>query len=196
MEPVPAGGGRGADPLTSVGERIDTLLDAMAGSGTLVHERAEELVRQVTTLYGAGIERILTILDARDVLDDGTLAALTSDELVSGLLLVHGLHPDSVETRVQGALDSVRPYLRGHHGDVEFLGVTDDSVVRLRLLGSCDGCPGSTGTLRGLVEEAIAAAAPDVAAVEVEEQAAERSATLIPVDALRIRLAGAELSSR
>ncbi len=182
--------------MTAVGERIDTLLDALAGSGTLVHERAEELVRQVTTLYGAGIERILTILDARQALDDATLAALTSDELVSGLLLVHGLHPDSVETRVQAALERVRPYLHGHHGDVEFVGVTDESVVRLRLLGSCDGCPGSTGTLRGIVEEAIESAAPDVAAVQIEEQPAERSAPLIPIDALRIRLAGAELSSR
>ena len=54
---------------------------------------------------------------------------------MASLLLVHGLHPYSVETRVEQALASVRPYLGSHGGDVELLGVSDDGLVRLRLLG-------------------------------------------------------------
>ena len=71
---------------------------------------------------------------------------------MASLLLVHGLHPYDVETRVARALDGVRPYLGSHGGDVELLGVTDDGVVRLRLLGSCDGCPSSSVTLKLAVE--------------------------------------------
>jgi Fe-S cluster biogenesis protein NfuA len=80
---------------------------------------------------------------------------------------LHGLHPVPVRERVIGALDEVRPYLASHGGGVELLGVAD-GVVRLRLEGSCHGCPSSAATLRGAVEEAIARAAPDVERVETE----------------------------
>ena len=73
---------------------------------------------------------------------------------------MHGLHPDDVETRVARALDGVRPYLGSHGGDVELVGLTDDGVVRLRMLGSCDGCPSSSVTLTLAVETAIRDAAP------------------------------------
>ena len=62
---------------------------------------------------------------------------------MAGLLLVHGLHPYDVQTRVARALDSVRPYLGSHGGDVELLGVDAEGVVTLRMLGNCDGCPSS-----------------------------------------------------
>ena len=60
---------------------------------------------------------------------------------------MHGLHPYDVDDRVERALDSSGPYLRSHGGDVELLGIDDDGAVRLRLLGHCDGCAGSTATL-------------------------------------------------
>jgi Fe-S cluster biogenesis protein NfuA len=68
---------------------------------------------------------------------------------------------------VRQALDKVRPHLRSHGGDVELLGVVR-GVVRLRMVGSCDGCPSSAAALRQAVEEAVAATAPDAAGVEVE----------------------------
>jgi Fe-S cluster biogenesis protein NfuA/nitrite reductase/ring-hydroxylating ferredoxin subunit len=119
-------------------------------------------------------------------LDDELLDRLAGDELVASLLAVHGLHPDDVDTRVARALDGVRPYLGSHGGDVELLGVTDDGVVRLRMLGSCDGCPSSSVTLTLAVETAIQRAVPEVSAIEVEEPTA--AAAVIPVTALRSRL--------
>ena len=136
--------------------------------------RAEELVREVTDLYGAGLARILEILDDRGPARRGTLDALAADELVASLLLIHGLHPQDLQTRVAAALDGVRPYLGSHGGDVELLDVSDDGVVRLKLLGTCQGCPSSSVTLKFAVEEAIESAAPEVTAIEVVE--AERSA--------------------
>ena len=76
--------------------------------------------------------------------------ALVADDLVASLLLVHGLHPESLDNRVEAALASVRPFLAQHGGDVELLGIDEDrGAVRLRLLGSCDGCPSSAVTLQG-----------------------------------------------
>jgi Fe-S cluster biogenesis protein NfuA/nitrite reductase/ring-hydroxylating ferredoxin subunit len=168
-----------ADDFHAVGERINALIDASASGGVVARERAEELVRLVADLYGAGLERLLTILHELGRLDDEALAALAADDLVAGLLLVHDLHPYDVTTRVEQALDNVRPYLGSHGGDVELLAVSDD-VVRLRLLGSCDGCPSSSVTLKLAVEGAIEAAAPEITAIEVET-AAEATSPLSPV---------------
>ena len=150
----------------------------------MARERAEELVRLVADLYGAGLERMLTILHDGGRLDDDVLAALAADELVSSLLLVHDLHPYDVHTRVEHALDGVRPYLGSHGGDVELLEVTEDDVVRLRLLGSCDGCASSSVTLKLAVEGAIEAAAPEVTAIEVETPTASTSVAAGPVIAV------------
>jgi Fe-S cluster biogenesis protein NfuA/nitrite reductase/ring-hydroxylating ferredoxin subunit len=88
--------------------------------------------------------------------------------LVESLLVLHDLHPLDVDTRIQRALDGVRPYLGSHAGGVEYLGVTDDGVAHLRLEGSCHGCPSSTVTVRLAIQGAIEEAAPEVTDVVVE----------------------------
>jgi Fe-S cluster biogenesis protein NfuA/nitrite reductase/ring-hydroxylating ferredoxin subunit len=179
--------------LRRTGERIDALIDALAGAGPAnparARERAEDLVRAVTDLYGAGLERLLEIVHDSGRLDEELLGLLAGDELVASLLLVHGLHPYDVRTRVEHALDEVRPYLGSHGGDVELLAVSDTGAVRLRLLGSCDGCPSSSVTLELAVRDALEAAAPEITSIEVESPtAAPATGTLIPVEALRTRI--------
>lgn len=183
------------DPRAA-GERIEALLEASSAGGAVARERAEELVRLVVELYGAGLERVLEIVDETRGLDDATLEKLSDDELVSSLLLVHGLHPFGVEERVERALEKVRPYLGSHGGDVELIGVTEEGVVQLRMKGSCDGCPSSSVTLKLAVEGAIEAAAPDIAGIDVEAASTSRggSTTVIPVDNLTVRLRSAEPS--
>ncbi|MEN3357740.1 MAG: hypothetical protein V7637_1722 [Mycobacteriales bacterium] len=186
----------------SAAERIDQLLDGLAAAGPVARDRAEELVRVVLELHGAGIERLLSIVDGGGALTDATVRALAEDELVSGLLVLHGLHPEGVAARVGRALDAVRPYLASHGGDVELLGVDsggpdggpdDGVVVRLRLLGHCDGCAGSTATLQSAVETAVAAAAPEVTRIDVAEPTAPEHpapvvAPVIPVESLTARI--------
>jgi Fe-S cluster biogenesis protein NfuA/nitrite reductase/ring-hydroxylating ferredoxin subunit len=145
-------------------------------------------VRLVVDLYGAGLERLLEIAHDAGRLDEELLDRLAADDLVASLLVVHGLHPYDVETRVARALDGVRPYLGSHGGDVQLLGVTDDGLVRLRMLGSCDGCPSSSVTMNLAVETAIQAAAPEVSGIEVEEAPSAGTGGVIPVSALRSRL--------
>jgi Fe-S cluster biogenesis protein NfuA/nitrite reductase/ring-hydroxylating ferredoxin subunit len=124
-----------------------------------------ELVQALLELYAGGLERVLALAAAHD--GGGLVADLTADELVSHLLLLHGLHPVPVQERVRGALEEVRPYLESHGGNVELLGV-DEGVVRLRLQGSCSGCPSSSATLQLAIEDAIRKAAPDVEDIRAE----------------------------
>ncbi|MGQ4597658.1 NifU family protein [Nocardia sp. R6R-6] len=166
------------------GERIETLLEASSAGGALARERAEQLVREIVELYGAGLTRMLRLLDAE------AIERLARDDLVASLLLVHGLHPHDVHTRVRTALDSVRPYLGSHGGDVHLVGITD-GVVRLDLAGSCRSCPSSAVTLELAVEDAVRAAAPEIESIEVVAAAPE-SAGVIPADSLlsRVRSGG------
>ena len=176
----------------AVGERIEALLEASAVGGPVARERAEELLRLVVDLYGAGLERVLELAHETGALDDTLLDALAGDTLVSGLLLIHGLHPYGVADRVQRALDDVRPYLGSHGGDVRLVEVTDDGVVRLELLGSCDGCASSAVTLELAVDDAVRAAAPEIVRIEVQEQSAAATPGVIPVESLTARLRAAE----
>jgi Fe-S cluster biogenesis protein NfuA len=131
--------------------RVEQLLEE-------VDERAEELVQALLEMYGEGLRRILARTDP---------AVLVEDELLSQLLVLHDLHPVPLHARVRDALDSVRPYLESHGGDVEVVAI-EDNVVRLRMSGSCNGCPSSTMTLKLAIEDAIQRMAPEVERVEAE----------------------------
>jgi Fe-S cluster biogenesis protein NfuA/nitrite reductase/ring-hydroxylating ferredoxin subunit len=155
--------------------KVEALLEAVesfADPGD--RETATELVQALLDLYGEGLARLLR--HTREQSPESHPEALAGDELVSHLLLVHDLHPVPLETRVRGALEEVRPYLESHGGDVELRGVAD-GVVRLRLEGSCSGCPASSATLKLAIEEAIRAAAPEVEAVEAEGVTERRPAS-------------------
>ena len=124
-------------------------------------ELAEELTGAVVQMYGAGLERIV------DLIDEETRDRLAADELVAGLLMIHDLYPVALEERVTQALDSVRPYLESHGGNIELLGF-EDGVVKLRLEGSCKSCRASSSTLELAVRQALQEAAPDLLGMDVE----------------------------
>ena len=110
-------------------------------------------------------------MDLAERMHPELVGQLTADELLASLLVANGLHPDDVNVRISSALDSVRPFLAGHGGDVELLDI-DEAVgaVHLRLIGSCDGCPSSAVTLQHAVERAILEAAPEIVTIDVEHR--------------------------
>jgi Fe-S cluster biogenesis protein NfuA/nitrite reductase/ring-hydroxylating ferredoxin subunit len=113
-------------------------------------------------MYGAGLERIVELIE-----DEETRGRLAADELVAGLLMIHDLYPVPLEKRVMQALDSIRPYMESHGGNIELLGF-EDGVVKLRLEGSCKSCRASSSTLELAVRQALQEAAPDLLGMDVE----------------------------
>lgn len=175
-----------AKNFRETGDRIEALLaDLGNGADPATVAKTEELTHLLVEIYGEGLARIVAIV-GDEANGSGLLERLAGDELVASLLVLHGLHPIDVETRIQTALDKVRPYLGSHAGGVEFLGVDDEGVVHLRLEGSCQGCPSSTITVKLAIERSIMEAAPEVTRIAVEgvteRPAADR---LITLDSLR-----------
>jgi Fe-S cluster biogenesis protein NfuA/nitrite reductase/ring-hydroxylating ferredoxin subunit len=148
------------------------LAEFASTSDPTIAGRAEELVSLLVEFYGAGLARIM------ELLDEQALAPLLADKAVAGLLVLHDLHPQSTEERVLAALDRVRPYLGSHAGDVEYLGLDPDGTVRLRLAGSCDGCPSSALTVKMAIEKGIEDVAPEVTKVQVEGVAPDPASPL------------------
>jgi Fe-S cluster biogenesis protein NfuA/nitrite reductase/ring-hydroxylating ferredoxin subunit len=129
---------------------------------------AKELVQLLMEFHGAGLERMLEIVHESGPSGDSVIETLGRDQSVRSLLLLYGLHPDGLETRVLAALEKTRPYLKSHGGNVNLVGVDDLGAVTLRLEGNCHGCPSSSATMKLAVEEAIYDAAPDVTAIIVQ----------------------------
>jgi len=114
-----------------------------------------------------------------------TLCEFAEDSLISHLLLLHDLHPVDAVTRVEQALEGVRPYLQSHGGNVELIEIAD-GVARIRLEGHCKGCPSSMMTLKTSVEEAIRSAAPELMGIDCEDVAEPQAAAanFVPISAL------------
>jgi len=153
--------GHGAE---AAGERVEALLaELRSHAGPQVAATAEELVSCLVELYGSGLAQITAIL-GEDEAGPRLMDKLVADPLVESLLLVHDLHPLDTSTRVRRAVEEVLPQLGSHAGEVEYLGLDEAGVLRLRL--AQHGC--SADTVRDLISKAVAAAAPEAAGVGIE----------------------------
>jgi Fe-S cluster biogenesis protein NfuA/nitrite reductase/ring-hydroxylating ferredoxin subunit len=147
--------------VQSLSDAVDELPDARA------RELAHELVGAVVAMYGDGLRRIVaTVESARDagatIMDE-----LAQDGAVASLLLIHDLYPVSLHDRVLEALDSVRPYMESHGGNVELRAI-ENGVAQLSLQGSCHGCAASRSTLELAIKQALDEHAPDLVGLEVD----------------------------
>ena len=149
--------------------RVEQLIATLeAAPDVAVRDQVRELIQTLLDLHGTGLERILSVVYGSNVGGSTAIDELSHDQLVSGLLLLHGLHPLDLETRVRNALDEVQPRRGLHGGSVELLGISPEGRVQLKLQGNCHECPSSRLTLRFSIEEALYAAAPDLAGFDVE----------------------------
>lgn len=158
------------EDLRASSERIEALLQSFGGAlpPAQARAKAEELTGMLVRLYGAALTRILQVL--REVCADDAqriVERLVQDDLVGSVFILHGLHPLSLEERIERALDTVRGYIASHDGRVELLGV-DGGVARVRMSGSCHGCPSSNATLKLAVERAILEACPEITDVHAD----------------------------
>lgn len=169
-------------PFDVLAKRVDDAVAALADLDPAARAVAEELQAAIEAVHRTGLTTIVRRLRG----DDGARAVLfelVDDPVVHLLLSLHGIvRPDPV-THANQVLESVRPQLHSHGGDVSLVRI-DEGTAFVRLEGACNGCSMSSVTLRNLVEEALVQGVPAVTAVEVV--AGEPTPTLIPLEALRI----------
>jgi len=140
-------------------QRIEELIAAIQDHANPVFRAsAVELVRALLDVHRAGLAQTLEQILRQGEPGQAMLNELLQNDLVSRLLLLHGLHPVDLPTRLQRALDSLGPRLRTLGAHVELQQATHE-VVSLRVRGGADH-------IYRLLEEAILAAAPDVVRLE------------------------------
>jgi hypothetical protein len=155
--------------------KIDELVQATE-SVIDPHARATatELVQAVMALHSAAIGRMLELI-SQSADGSESMASMVSDELVSSVLVLHGLHPDDAETRVRRAFEKLRRHFDSRGGRIELLEV-DSQVVRMRLSGRA-----ATPANKSLVEDAIVQAAPEIETVIVEGIQIQHDVNFVPL---------------
>jgi Fe-S cluster biogenesis protein NfuA len=79
--------------------------------------------------------------------------------------MIHAASEESVEARVNRALDKVRPLIQADGGEVWLIRV-DGATAYVQMLGACGGCAASTMTLKGAIEAVVTADVPEISTVE------------------------------
>lgn len=131
----------------------------------------KELLQLLMDVHGAGLERIMEI-----VFESGStgpalpgpalIDKLGQDSIAGSLLLLYSLHPDDMETRVQKAMERMRPRLRKLACTAELLSA-EAGVVQVRLTTTGHSCGSSSKDLRAIVEDCVYEMAPDVVSLEI-----------------------------
>jgi Fe-S cluster biogenesis protein NfuA/nitrite reductase/ring-hydroxylating ferredoxin subunit len=162
------GAPRPLDELNQQGRRVQELVDQIGVlSDPAARALLEDCLQSVLAFHGQGLAQILRVVQDADAAGQKVFDRLIQDSAVRGLLLIHGLHPVDLETRLHEALNKVRPYMESHGGNVELISLQND-VARLRLQGACKSCPSSSVTMELAVRQAIEEACPDLMGFEVE----------------------------
>jgi hypothetical protein len=147
-------------------------LEAVEDPG--VRAAVQQLVQAIIELHGGSLERLLEIVHAAGGSGPAIIDQLGRDPVVSPLLVLHSLHPLSLEARVLEALNTVRPLLRSKQ--VELTSISN-GVVRVRLTGGPED--------KGVLERALFDAAPDASAIDIEG-GADGFVGFVPVESLRL----------
>jgi Fe-S cluster biogenesis protein NfuA len=76
---------------------------------------------------------------------------------------------EELKIKVNAAIENLRPYLISDGGDMELVEITDDNIVRVKLIGACKSCSMSPMTLKAGLEEALKNVAPEIKGIEAIE---------------------------
>jgi hypothetical protein len=141
------------------------------------------LLQSVMDLHGAALDRMMTILAERGETITPIMEAMGDDELVGSVLLLHGLHPVDLRTRVESGLDKAGNILRGYNARTELLSVTEGNI-RIAIHGVSTSMIAKS--CRIAIEEAIYRVAPDVASLSILGLENFGSSDFVPLDNLRV----------
>lgn len=128
---------------------------------------AQKLMQLLMDLHGKALERSLEIIFGSASAGSPLIDELGEDPLVGSLLVLYGLHPEDLRTRVESKLEQTRSKLHKMGGEVTLVGVEEGNVrVQLRVEGHA--CGSTKQSIRAAVEEALYEAAPDLTSLSVE----------------------------
>ncbi len=149
-------------------QRIGALVQEVESiADPVVRASTTQLVQLIMEFHGTGLDRALEILADAGESGMALIEKLGRDPMVSSLLVLYGLHPDSLETRVTNAVERIAARLQRDKAEVQLLGI-DDGVVRVRVTPGDHACGSTAKALQAEVEEAIYEAAPDITSLTVE----------------------------
>jgi Fe-S cluster biogenesis protein NfuA len=152
--------------IQRIGEIVEQLESAADPNARAT---AKELVESLMALHGAALERILELASEAGEAGAAIIRKCGRDDLVSSLLLLYGLHPEDLHTRVVSALEKSRTFLDTHAANAELISIGQDGAVTLRLEVKSTGCGSSFALVKSTLEASVQNAAPDASAIIVEE---------------------------
>ena len=159
-----------------------------------VRAAAKNLMQLLMDMHGAALEKTLDIVAEAGEPGMNIIDRLGHDSLVSSVLILYGLHPEDLETRVVKAVDRVRPQLRKQGCELELLGVSD-GAIRLRVETGSHTCGSTAKNLQATLEGAMYDAAPDLASLTIEGFEEKPASGFVALDKLVGTAAGQLIAS-
>ncbi len=160
--------------LASLVHGIERLESIIAGWEDTQQNTVQALRQSIDQLHKEAFSRLIREIKSDPAAQSGLRQAV-SDEVVYAVLRHFQLIKPSLHERLEDALNSVRPGLQAHGGNVELVAVHPPDIVEIRLVGACDGCPSSNLTLTEGVEKAIKNYCPEIATINKVKETSEVS---------------------
>jgi Fe-S cluster biogenesis protein NfuA len=177
------------EDMQQIGElvqQIESIADPAARAST------KKLVQSIMDLHRRALENALDVVAAAGEPGMSIIDRLGDDPLVSSVLILYGLHPEDLQTRVTKAVDRIRPQLRKQGCEVELLDV-NEGAIRVRVETGSHSCGSTAKTLQASLEGAIYDAAPDLTSLVIEGFEEKPASGFVALEKL---MAGAQTHSR
>jgi hypothetical protein len=150
--------------MQKIGQLVQEL-DAIADPAS--RAAAKELVQLLMDLHGTGLERILEVIFESGEQGPRVIDELGHDPLASSLLILYGIHPDDLQTRVERKLKEIASKLHKMGAEATLISV-GGSDIRIRVSIDAHACGSTNRTVQATVEEALYEAAPDLTSLVIE----------------------------
>jgi Fe-S cluster biogenesis protein NfuA len=165
-------------------QRIGKLVQEMESiADPAVKASTKVLVQSIMDLHGAALEKALDILAAAGEQGLSIIHQMGQDPVVSSVLLLYGLHPDDIETRVANAVEQIRPKLRKQGCEVEMLSVRN-GAIRLKVETGAHTCGSTAKAVQASLEGAMYDAAPDLTSLVIEGFEEKAASGFVALDKL------------
>jgi Fe-S cluster biogenesis protein NfuA len=157
------------DEFQQRAKSIETLVSKLEAADPSLRSAAKDLVQALMELHGASIERMVELV--HDAGDPGSsiIERFGRDELVRSVLLLYGLHPQDLQTRVTQALENTRAFLKSDGASAELVSINEAGAVTVRFQVKSSGCGSSASSVKSRLETALQDAAPDASSILVED---------------------------